>query len=126
MVYQWLVEMCPTAKYVLKADDDTFIDTYHLRYFLDRYQFDRKEFFLLCFVMKGNKPRRSEADKYFVTKEEYEEDEYPLHCSGAAYVTRIKTMERILAKLQTLDYLFIDDIFVTGIAAQGIISKYDW
>ena len=76
--------------------------------------------------MKGNKPRRSEEDKYFVTKEEYEKDVYPLHCSGAAYVTKTRTMERILSKLETLDYLFIDDIFVTGIAAQGIISHYDW
>ena len=118
--------MCPTAKYVLKTDDDVFVDTYHLPQFLDRYRFDRKSNFLLCFVVKGNKPWRNETGKWYVTKEEYAADEYPPYCAGPAYLTKIKTMKKILEKVQTLSYLYIDDVLFTGIAAQNLTSHYDW
>ena len=118
--------MCPTAKYVLKTDDDVFVDTYHLPLFLDRYRFDRKSNFLLCFVVKGNKPWRNETTKWYVTKEEYAADEYPPYCAGPAYLTKIKTMKKILGKVQSLNYLYIDDVLFTGIAAQNLTSHYDW
>ena len=118
--------MCPTAKYVLKTDDDVFVDTFHLPHFLNRYRFDRKSNFLLCFVLKGYTPWRHKTGKWYVTKEEYAADEYPPYCAGPVYLTKIKTMKRILAKVETLNYLYIDDVLFTGMAAQDLTSHYDW
>ena len=126
MLYKWSIEMCPNVKYVLKTDDDVFVDTFHLPRFLSRHQFDQKTNFLLCFVLKGYTPKRNKTGKWYVTKEEYEEDEYPPYCAGPVYVTKIMTMRKILANVETLNYLFIDDVLFTGMAALGVTSHYDW
>ena len=126
MLYKWAVEYCPNVKYILKTDDDSFVDTFHLSYFLKRHDFEDKENFFLCFAVNGYAPIRDVNDKHFVTRKEYSGDEYPLYCSGGAYVTKIETMKKILSQIEKFDYLFIDDVFLTGIAAQGITTHYDW
>ena len=126
MLYKWAIEKCPNVNYVLKTDDDVFVDTFHLPTFMKRHQFDQRSNFLLCFVQKGNTPVRHETGKWYVTKDEYDKAEYPPYCTGAVYITKIKTMRKILTKVETLNYLFIDDVLVTGIAAKGVTSHYDW
>ena len=126
MLYKWSLENCPNAKYVLKTDDDAFVDTFHLPKFLKRHYFDTKTDFFLCFVLKGYKPRRNIGDKWYVTREQYEEDEYPPYCAGPVYITKIQTMRKILPIVEELNYLYIDDLLVTGIAAKGVTTHYDW
>ena len=77
-------------------------------------------------VLKGNTPRRDVDSKWFVTTEEFSGYEYPIYCTGGVYVTKIKTMMKILSKVEKLKYLFIDDVLLTGIAAEGITTHYDW
>ena len=98
-------EYCPNAKYVLKTDDDVFVDTFHLPRFLKTHKFDNKPNFFLCMVLKGNTPRRDVDSKWFVTKEEFSGYEYPIYCTGGVYVTKIKTMMKILPKVEKLKYL---------------------
>ena len=126
MLYRWSLENCPSVKYILKADDDTFVDTFHLPTFLQTHNFDLKENFFLCFVLKGYKPRRNKGDKWYITREQYDKDEYPPYCSGSVYITKIQTIRKILPILEKLNYLYIDDLLVTGIAAKGVTAHYDW
>ena len=35
-------------------------------------------------------------------------------------------MKKILRRIEKFDYLFIDDVLLTGIAAHGITTHYDW
>ena len=126
MLYKWTIQNCPDVKYVLKTDDDAFVDTFHLPKFLIRHKFDEKSNFFLCYVLIGYEPRREKSDKWFVTNEEYSGEKYPPYCAGPVYVTKVKTMKKILSKLKHLNYLFIDDLLLTGIAAKGVTSHYDW
>ena len=126
MLYKWTIQNCPDVKYVLKTDDDAFVDTFHLPKFLIRHKFDEKSNFFLCYVLKGYAPRRDKSDKWYVTSEEYNGEQYPPYCAGPVYVTKVKTMTKILSKLKNLNYLFIDDLLLTGIAAKGVTSHYDW
>ena len=77
MLYKWATEYCPNVKYVLKADDDVFVDTFHLPRFLKTHEFEDKQDFFLCMVLKGYVPRRNVDDKWFVTREDFSGDEYP-------------------------------------------------
>ena len=36
MGYKWAVANCPNVQYVLKTDDDVFVDSYHLKEFLPK------------------------------------------------------------------------------------------
>ena len=125
MLYKWAIEHCPNVKYVLKTDDDVFVDTFHLPRFLRTHEFNNKQDFFLCMVLKGYVPRRNINDKWFVTKEEFSGDEYPSYCAGPVYITKIGTMKKILVQVEKLNYLFIDDLLLTGIAAQGVATHYD-
>ena len=126
MLYKWTTEHCPNVNYVLKTDDDVFVDTYHLPRFLKIHEFDDKPDFFLCMVLQSYKPHRDVEDKWFVTIEEFSGEEYPPYCAGPVYLTKIKTMKNILAHLEKFNYLFIDDVLMTGIVAKGITSHYDF
>ena len=106
--------------------DDMLVDTFHLPRFLKTHEFEDKQDFFLCMVLKGYVPRRNVDDKWFVTREDFSGDEYPPYCAGPVYVTKIKTMRKILLRVEKLNYLFIDDLLLTGIAAEGITTHYDW
>ena len=117
--------MCPNAKFILKTDDDSFVDTFHLPHFLDLYGFNKITNFFLCFVVRNGYPRRDIQSKWYVSKDEFRGRAYPNYCSGSAYITRIRTMKKILSKIEDLNYLFIDDLMLTGIAAYGLTTHYD-
>ncbi len=36
LAYEWAIDHCPESDFVLKVDDDTFVDTIHLPVFLKR------------------------------------------------------------------------------------------
>ena len=117
--------MCPEAKFILKADDDSFVDTFHLPHFLDLYGFNKITNFFLCFVVRNGHPKRNIKNKWYVSYDEFQGMVYPNYCSGSAYVTKIETMKMILSKIEDLNYLFIDDLMLTGIAAEGVTTHYD-
>ena len=117
--------MCPNAKFILHADDDSFVDTFHLPHFLDLYGFNKITDFFLCFVVRNGYPRRDIKNKWQVSYDEFQGIAYPNYCSGSAYVTKVETMKKILSKIEYLNYLFIDDLMLTGIAVYGVTTHYD-
>jgi hypothetical protein len=42
LAYEWTLDHCPEANFVLKADDDTFVDTIHLPTFLKSHKLGQK------------------------------------------------------------------------------------
>lgn len=132
VAYAWAVANCPDAKFVLKTDDDVFVDTYHLINYLPMHGFNSRPVFYLCWVLKDQKVERSPnnpiSGKWYLTHEEYGEPTFPTYCAGPAFVTTIRTMEKVLEAVKTLKAFFVDDAFVTGVAARkaGNIPFYDW
>ena len=84
---------------------------------------------LFFFFLSTN---RDPASKWFVPESEYQDDRYPLFCSGWAYVTNAAAIAAVLSGLdsskddETKKYFWIDDVFVTGIARPKDIPMYDW
>jgi len=125
LVYKWISDSCDKTEFVLKTDDDQFVDIFHLPRYLQ--EFARKEDkFFLCQV-QNMKPQREEGSKWFVTAEEFGEEKYPLYCAGWAYVTTVPTIKQLLDVSRTLPYFWIDDVHVTGILRNlASISFFDW
>lgn len=121
MGYLWVLNHCSQAKYVLKADDDAFIDIFQLFKFVLRTFGKDPEPALICNVFpEGTKPVRgsdSMGKKWAVTYEEYPYDKYPKYCGGLAYLVTPSVIREIYSKSQNQKdkYLWIDDVFVTGI-----------
>ena len=61
MAYRWVSERCPEAKYILKTDDDTFVDVYHLNIYLPKFGMDQRKDFFLCYLVDDAKVLRGEG-----------------------------------------------------------------
>lgn len=120
MGYLWVLNHCSHAKFVLKADDDAFIDIFQLFKFILRTFGSEPEAALICNVFpEGTKPvRRSDAQgkKWIVTYEEYQYDFYPKYCGGLAYLATPNVIHEIYGVSRMHNkFLWIDDVYVTGI-----------
>ena len=129
--YKWITENCSGAKYVVKTDDDVFVDMIHLPAYLGFYNLEANSpQFFLCYVITDQHPVRDPdhpRKKWFVSREEYSRDDFPNYCSGTAYVTNLDTVKNVLGRCRTsaLPALFIDDVLVTGLAVEGAMPQID-
>ena len=125
MGYQWALNYCPGATFILKTDDDAFIDIFQLFEFTSRtYGFNPTDTLVCNVFPEGTKPIRPsdpEAEeagrKWAVTREEYPFDSYPKYCGGLAYLITPDALERILrlGHQQSSRFFWIDDVYVTGV-----------
>ena len=129
--HRWALEHCPGAKFLLKTDDDVFVDTIHILDFLGNFGFDETSEFILCHVIQDQEPVRDKDGvngKWFLSRDEYPEDLFPPYCSGSAYVASITAIHAISGVTLEIPYLFVDDVFMTGLARERRegIDLYDW
>ncbi|XP_028178407.1 beta-1,3-galactosyltransferase 5-like [Ostrinia nubilalis] len=121
MALKWVVHHCPTAKYILKTDDDMVVNSHELRRFL------AKELspwgtkgLITCQVLEHAQAQRSNKSKWRVSLTEFSAQYYPTYCAGWAILYSQDVVPRLLATAQSLPYFWIDDVHITGICAQMI------
>lgn len=119
MVMKWFTYNCPDVPYLLKVDDDVFVNTPLLYEYIEvpsnESQEIHKEKLIFCGVSHTPPVIREIGNKWYVSPEEYPEDNYPTHCSGYTVLLSSDVAQQIYHKAQTLPYFWVDDVFVTGI-----------
>ena len=121
MALRWTQTYCPDARMVVKVDDDVFANVYALTSFLHRAQSNNqterlKNNTLWCRKQRNTNPLREPNSKWYVTEEEYKPKHYPVYCLGIWTIFFPPTIKHLLQQLSTnVTYLWIDDVFVTGI-----------
>jgi len=106
----WAQTFCPTAKFILKTDDDgfnvpqRFID-YLLAVGADRFVGG------YCFTVM---PDRRVSSKFYVPYSMYPDQYYPTYCSGPGYVMSRSAAASILSVSADVAFLPMEDVFVTG------------
>lgn len=118
MGLKWASEDCNNAKYIVKVDDDSVFDVYHLQNYLMDLEHSSDRYLLAGFVLANKTPIRVSASKWFVSKSEFSDEKYPPYLSGWLYITNHKTAHDLVWKSQTENFFWIDDTFVTGILAE--------
>jgi len=120
LAYKWALEFCPGAVFILKADDDAFIDMFQLFDFITRtYGFSPPSGTLICNVFpEGSKPVRSSdalGGKWAVSADEYSHSSYPKYCGGLMYLITPDAAKKILSLSTRAKFFWIDDVYITGI-----------
>lgn len=118
MGYKWATSFCPDSTFILKSDDDAFIDIFQLFDFITRtYGYKPSPGTLICNVFpEGSKPVRASdkmGTKWAVSKEEYPHDIYPKYCGGLAYLVTPDVVKQILSVSDKVKLFWIDDVWVT-------------
>ena len=111
---KWISTYCPDAKFILKADDDIFVNTFtlfrHLQS-MDTTGIDNKGL-LMCLVWSHMKVMRE--GKWKVDKEDFKEDYYPTYCSGSAYTMSTDVAIAMHNISYHVPFFWVDDFYITG------------
>ncbi|XP_070556741.1 uncharacterized protein [Ptychodera flava] len=83
MLVRYVVEFCQNAKYVLKIDDDVFLNTDNLISFLENAP--RTDFYLGDPLI-GTEPLRSVRHKWYTPRHVWSDETYPPYCQGPSYL----------------------------------------
>ncbi|XP_068140863.1 uncharacterized protein [Drosophila tropicalis] len=117
---EWADRHCSRAKYILKTDDDMFINVPKLLKFLDQHKDKRVIYGRLA---KKWKPIRNKKSKYYVSTDQFSASVFPSFTTGPAYVLTSDIVHDLYQRsLQTV-YLKLEDVFTTGIVAQSLGIK---
>ena len=92
--FHWTLKNCKGTKFVLKMDEDSAVDPFHLPIFLDHF-IDLATPFLLCKFEEFKKPERNPKSGRFVSFQRYPYEYYPKYCSGKVYVTNLKAIKHV-------------------------------
>lgn len=123
--YRWTMMFCNTTRFVMKADDDAFVDVFKIISSL-RSMFDvrgdrRPASVLACSLFPdGTAVKRS--GKWALSVGEYADERYPAYCSGIGYFTTPDVVFKLFAAAHdpAVRPIWIDDLFVTGILPSRI------
>jgi len=124
----WVGTFCEQAEFVVKTDDDMFIDLYETyaftRQYLDHPKYLNNEF-ILCPKWYGMAILRDPGSKWYVSyddisKEEAPDNGYPTYCTDWVYILNPATALRIAEVATKTKFFWIDDAWVTGYLAKAL------
>ncbi|XP_067654517.1 beta-1,3-galactosyltransferase 5-like [Haliotis asinina] len=119
MGYKWAKQFCPAAKYILKVDEDTFINLAALVNILGTLDLGNTvlgPYFETAGVERGGKHRLDKASYPFRA--------YPPHVKGNFYVMPSDLAFRVVEAAEYMPYVCIEDAHITGILLKVIGGKH--
>ncbi|CAH2009417.1 unnamed protein product [Acanthoscelides obtectus] len=125
MALKYAIYHCPQARYILKTDDDVFVNmpamNNFLRYELSPYGASRV---LFCTPRKNANVIRSYRSKWRVSFQEYPNRTYPTYCPGWSLLYSPDVVFALYREAQMAEYFWIDDIHITGTLVERVKLKH--
>ncbi|XP_030756294.1 lactosylceramide 1,3-N-acetyl-beta-D-glucosaminyltransferase A-like [Sitophilus oryzae] len=125
MCLKYATYHCKNAKYVLKVDDDVFVNVPQMISFLENdLEPLHPENFLMCSVLSSSKVVRDRNDpylgKYMATYEEFPDTYYPVYCAGWVALFSRDVVPKFYQIAQKVRYFYLEDVFTYGLVARRI------
>ena len=112
---RWVAERASCARFVVKTDDDTFVNapllsrdlaaTAHLRFVMGHV------------IARAHPVRGPPSAKWYTPRSVYRGEVYPTYVSGAAYVISADAVRPLLVAAAASPVFWIEDVYVTGMLA---------
>lgn len=119
MALQWVTHFCRSTVFVLKVDDDVFINVFRLLPLVKYMNMTAEnKNILMCQVNMKAKVYRT--GKYKVSEEEYAGDYYPPFCLGPAYLMSLDVAERLFFSSKSTAAFKLEDVYTTGFLAAKV------
>ena len=120
--YKWVLRFCNKTKFIMKSDDDSFIDIFRAlkvlseTFYSELHNQNPRNIIACSLFPEGTPPKRE--GKWSLSLKQYPYRTYPAYCSGVAYfLTPDVAFDLLEAAHKIKPVLPIDDVFVTGIVA---------
>lgn len=108
MGLEWAAKYCD-FQFLLKADDDVFVNPYRLMDYLGNPDTPKTKLYL-GYVRHNRRPHR--GGKYGVTMKDYNKTRYPDFCSGLAYVLSSDLVHKLVPLFDVNKPLKLEDVFI--------------
>ncbi|XP_043482248.1 beta-1,3-galactosyltransferase 1-like [Leptopilina heterotoma] len=120
-ILEWVDRYCFNVNFVLKTDDDVFLNMPRLLTFVRlRLKLNNVIFGK---ISPHTKPHRNKENKYYVPIIQYKFSEYPPFVTGPAYLLSGNSVHRLHKESLNTPFLKLEDVFVTGIVAEKLGIK---
>ncbi|ENN74230.1 beta-1,3-galactosyltransferase 5 [Dendroctonus ponderosae] len=120
-ILEWVDNYCPKAAFVLKTDDDMFINVSRLLAFIAKHKPEQK--IIYGRLAKKWKPIRNKKSKYYISPQQYKPPVFPDFTTGPAYLLPANLAKPLYLSALNHTYLKLEDVFLTGIVADGLKIK---
>ena len=111
MGFKWAATKCAAAKFVMKTDDDVFVNVPNvLNLALNYSALLRTHIVGTC--SQKIKPIRITKSKWFASNSSYPQKYYPGFCSGTGYVTSMHVVNRIYNISPYVPFFHLEDVYV--------------
>nr|XP_018896737.1 PREDICTED: beta-1,3-galactosyltransferase 5-like [Bemisia tabaci] len=117
-IMEWIDHYCPKVKYILKTDDDMFINVPKLLGFVASHQDSKRTFFGK--LAKSWGALRDFKSKYYVSPEQFAPSHYPDFVTGPAYLFTSDIVRESYVEALRAKFMPLEDVFMTGLVAQVI------
>ena len=117
---KWVSMECKQAKYVLKADDDVYVNLALLVKTLDEKSSELSgKPFVIGYVIEKSWPIRDPSNKWFTSWEDYPDQPYPRYANGGCgYAMTGSAAFAIRHAVAKVNFLKMEDVYITGVCAQ--------
>lgn len=106
---KWGHGHCSNAKYIMKTDDDMFVNTEVLPILLKAAP-DINFMGGYCWGRKA--PLRQTSSKWYVSVRQYRKPFYPPVCSGTGYVLSIDVVGKIVNVSRNIPFFYLEDVYI--------------
>ena len=110
--FRWSAQHCNCSDYLLKTDDDTYINVTCIIDYVKRVNIGAN----ILGALNNNSVVMRQG-RWAVSPEVYPDSVYPPYCAGNAYVMKMATVRSLLAASKTMPVMTIEDVYITGILA---------
>lgn len=117
---RWVIDRCPQAAFVLKADDDAFVSVANLLRLLLRMSAAHPSLHvrkMMCNLWVDRVPR---VGKWGLQKSVFRFDYYPPFCQGLAFVMSRDLVAPLYNATFYTPFLRMDDVYLTGFAIMRV------
>lgn len=118
MAFKWFIYNCPKVKYLVKTDDDVFVNTPYIFEYLET-KADAQNF-LFCYKVENSRIKRTYRSKWRVSPKEFPGRYYPPYCPGFSIIYSGDVVWKLYNEAQQSKYFWIDDVHITGTLAQKV------
>ncbi|XP_077985335.1 beta-1,3-galactosyltransferase 1-like [Glandiceps talaboti] len=114
LIMHWAALYCSNAKYVMKVDDDVYVNMVNLVHMLESSPRNR---YVVSVVHGHIVPIRTKKSKFYVSEEDWPEKLYPPYPSGPAYVMSYDVTRDIYLHALNTPLFVWEDVYV------GVVLK---
>ncbi|XP_014783287.1 lactosylceramide 1,3-N-acetyl-beta-D-glucosaminyltransferase B [Octopus bimaculoides] len=120
---KYMLRAYAEIRFLFKVHDSTFVNIPRLIRVLKSKRASLHNF-IMGRITNNSKPERNKKSPWYISKDMYPPDSYPVYTQGDAYLLSGNLIQQLVKESFKVPLIWIEDIFVTGILTKNLNVNY--